>query len=178
MSASLRATLLLALVVSACMPPRTKPSPLGARVTLFANSGTVSGELLAINDDSVWVLVPETAGPTALGRGRIRNAIVHRGAGAGSLAMRGVLFGAVTGLGMYAACSSLSGDEASTGCGGVFVTSTLIAGALGFFAASSMEWARDLEVARVTPAMLSRFARWPQGRPHMEAPPSSSSPEP
>lgn len=178
MRPTLRFPLLLALLASACMPARTKPSPLGARVTLYTDAGTVSGELLAINDDSLWVLSPNAAGPRAVGRSGVRNAIVHRGAGVGSLAFRGVLFGAVTGLGMFGACASLSGDEASTGCGGVFVTSTLIAGALGLFAASSMESARDLVVARVTPAALARFARWPQGRPQMEAPPSSSPPAP
>jgi len=174
MRPTLRATLPLVLALSACMPARTKPSPHGARVTLYSNSGTVSGELLAINDDSLWVLSPTAAGPTALPVSRVRNAIVHRGAGVGSLAVRGVLFGAVTGLGMFGACASLGPDDGGpSGCGGVFVTSTLIAGALGLFAASSMEAARDLSVARVTPAALARFARWPQGRPQMEAPPSS-----
>lgn len=167
------APLLLALFTSACMPARTKPSPLGARVTLHAGTGTVSGELLAITDDSVWVLAARASGPTALARSSVRNATVHRGAGVGNLAMRGVLFGVVSGLGMYGACASLSGDDAATGCSGVVVTSTFIAGMLGLLAAGSMEAARDLAVADVTPAALARFARWPQGRPQMGTPPSS-----
>lgn len=149
--------------MSACLPLNTAPSPHGATVQVFyAQERALRGELLAVSAESMWVAEGKrgVAGATALPMANVQRVVVQRGAGTGSIAMRGVLFGIGTGLGMFVACNSVS-----DGCGAVFAISVVVPSALALIAGSGISAKRRSAFSPVTADSLARFARWPQGRP-------------
>jgi hypothetical protein len=132
--------------------------PIGSTVRFTMVSGArLSGELLAAQRDSAWLLSGEAT--RAISLDDVSMAQV-RGRGMDS---RGILLwtligGVVTGVALTAACSSVA-----DGCGPVFVATTGAWGVVGGIAAAITEsphrWV-DPESEVLTP-----YARFPQGLP-------------
>jgi hypothetical protein len=149
--------------LAAQQPRVTTPTVLGRRVELLATprAAMVTGELLAAQGDSAWVLTSRPERVVAVPVGPASQATIRRH---GLTASRGVIWGlvvgVVSGVGLAAACSSVA-DE----CGGVLVGSVasgLVFGALAglSFHVSSRRTFTPVRVEQLTP-----YARFPQGVP-------------
>lgn len=152
------------LALTACLPLATTPSPHGATVRVYAESETVRGELLAVNAETLWIAKQDpgtTTVPMPLPLSTVSRVVVHRtDTPISSFVLRGVGFGVMTGLGMYAACSSVS-----EGCGAVIGFSIAVPTILSLLAGAMISSARDVNITEVTPESLAPYARWPQGLP-------------
>lgn len=162
MNARLVIPLVCALLAGGCVSQRAALSPFGAPVVLRPLQGQpTSGELLAVGPDSVWI------GPHR-GTDRVRavalaelQAVRVNRYGAGSPAFtRGLIFGAVSGLVMSAACSSVT-----DGCGAVFLFSLASSALLGFLSDAAGDGAAALIVKPPDAEQLRPYARFPQGLP-------------
>lgn len=121
--------------------------------------GRVEGELLAVDDRSMWLL----------SGGQTRNVAL---AGLEEIQVRRHGFGqkqvwtwigigaGVTGLGLAAACSSAD----ASGCGGVLPAVALSWGLIGGLFSLDISGSRWAEVPPVSQALL-RYTRFPQGLP-------------
>ncbi len=149
---------------SACAPRITAHrGAFGAPIRAAVDGApeALTGELLAVGEDTVWVRVGESLQHAMLSRMSV--ARIERGRrGMRHGLLRGVVFGVVTGALMSAACSTV--DDAG-GCGGVFVRSTVIAMLAGFLAGVDNESDRFLRIERPTAPVLVPWARYPQGLP-------------
>lgn len=148
--------------LSACLPLESRPVPNGATLRVYARGDTARGELLAVSAESLWVATRAAGavGMTGLRLADVHRVVVQRGGGVGASAVRGVAFGIVSGMGMYAACASVS-----EGCEGIFAFSVAVPTVLALLAGASMSIGRELEIKAPSPEALARFARWPQGMP-------------
>lgn len=157
-----RCAVLLLVTLSGCLPMASRPSPFGAKVWVFAAGDSARGELLAVSADSMWIAEGEGSRPvqTALPMSGVRRVVVYRGAGWQAFAMRGLAFGFITGLGMYAACTSVA-----EGCAGILAVSVAVPAVLSLAAGSSISARRELTLTTFTAETLAPYARWPQGRP-------------
>lgn len=157
-----RCAVVFLVVLAGCLPMASRPVPFGAQVSVYAAGDTARGELLAVSADSMWIAEGKASRPvqTALPMSGIRRVVVQRGAGWEKFAMRGVAFGFISGLGMYAACSSVT-----EGCGSIMAFSIAVPTILSLFAGASVSAGRELNLTTFTAETLAPFARWPQGRP-------------
>lgn len=135
----------------------------GRRIVLqpLRVGGEIRGELLSARGDSAWVLERSSQRVVAVRLGDIRSADVQRhGLTAGKGLLWGGVVGALSGIGLAAACSKVS-----DGCGAVFVGS-LAAGLLwGGLSALSLGPSSKWHFEPPTADSLARFARFPQGPP-------------
>ena len=136
----------------------------GRQVTLRLREGgaaAVKGELLAVGDDSAWVLADNRV--VSVQMIAVKSASVSRHTMTASKGLLwGVGVGAVSGLALSAACGSY---EEGSGCGGVVVGSAVLGLAVGGLAALSLGPSSQWHFEPVTPSLLTRFARFPQGLP-------------
>lgn len=137
-------------------------SLLGAEVrVLFAGRHAgLSGELIAISADSVWVL-----GDAGLMRGAAltevpRVAVRRHGLSSGAILGWGAVGGLVTGGLLTAACSSVADD-----CGGVFAFTALTWAVATAVSAVTVEASRWKDFRAPSYPGLSAYARFPQGLP-------------
>lgn len=154
----------LLLLGNACAPRITADRGVfGAPIRATA-SGTpqpLSGELLAAAHDTVWIRVGENLRHARLSElATVRLERGQRGMRHGVL--RGVAFGAVTGLAMSAACNSV--DDGGD-CGPVLLVSVGVSTLLGMLAGVRNESDRYLRIERPTAPALVPWARYPQGLP-------------
>ena len=137
-------------------------SVMGRAVTFVPASGPpVRGELLAVRQDSAWVL---TARPARIVGVRLmdqQEASVQRHS---MTAKKGVIWGLVvgtiSGAGLAIACGQVRGD-----CGSIVPGSILTGLLYGGIAAISLGSSSRWRLSPVTAEGLSRFARFPQGPP-------------
>jgi hypothetical protein len=126
------------------------------RLELYDGSG-MSGELLAVQQDSVWLLVRGEMRVIPLG-GLERVQVRRPGIDATDILLWTVVGGAATGGALTAACSSVS-----EGCGPVFVVTLVLWWLVGGIAAENTQspdrWLRPDSAA------LAPYARFPQGLP-------------
>lgn len=160
----MRSVLVILFVAGAVLGPglavaQHKPPLLGSTVRLtMSDGGRLSGELLAAQRDSAWLL---EAG------GVIRAISLHdlygvqvrgRGMDSEKILLWTLIGGTVTGAALTAACSSVS-----DGCGGVFVGTMLSWGLVGGIAAGITRSPHRRIDPR--PEALAPYARFPQGLP-------------
>jgi hypothetical protein len=132
----------------------------GRQIDLQITGGHVKGELLAIDRDSAWVLVENRV--TSVAMTMVRSASVSRHKLTGQKAVTwGLAVGAISGLALTAACSSVE----DAGCAAVLPGSVLIGLALGGIASASLGPSSRWRFQPVDPGALARFARFPQGLP-------------
>jgi hypothetical protein len=147
-------------------------SVLGSRVRLERRDGSrLSGELLAAERDSVWVL--DRGEIAVMPLVLLQSVQVRRGGGpdATGILVWAVVGGLVTGGALTAACSSVTED-----CGGVFVGTLVSWGLVGGIAAaitrSPHRWL-PLDAHAIAP-----YARFPQGLPPSVTPNMRRAPSP
>jgi hypothetical protein len=121
----------------------------------------LSGELLAVNLDSLWVLDRGRLASVPLDW--VSSAAVPRHGFSGSKAfLVGTVVGLASGLGLSAACGSVEGSD----CGGVLAGSVALGAAVGGLSAISFNASSQWRFGPVVvPDSLARFARFPQGPP-------------
>jgi hypothetical protein len=157
-----RLSILIALLclaaVTAASAQRLKP-PFGNQVSVDLPKGRrVSGELLAVDHDSIWVLQHHT--PTSIPLRDVSQVRVNRGGmGAKGALLWSLTFGLVSGVALQTACSSVADD-----CSDVLPKTLLIWGLLGAGSAASLESSRVITVP-AEPDSLRARARFPQGLP-------------
>ena len=132
----------------------------GRQARVEVTGGNVNGELLAVGEDSLWVLA--NGGLAAIPQTDVRRVRVQRHEFSGGRAMSwAAIGGLVTGAGMTIACSAVDG---TSGCGGVFVAVGFSWLVFGGLAALGVENSRWVDINSY-PMALSRYARFPQGWP-------------
>ena len=132
------------------------------RLIRFDHGGIsgVQGELLAVDDRSMWLLANGQARSISLDEvGQIQ--VRQHGFGAKKVWTWIGIGAAVTGFGMAAACSSI--DDLS-GCGGVFPAMALSWGIVGGLFSVDVIRGSWAEVSPVRSDLL-RYSRFPQGLP-------------
>lgn len=162
---SLAAALALAVPIAlqAQAAPTAPVDLTGRSVTLQSRAGPViQGELLAARADSAWVLSPESRRVVGVRLRDFSEARVRRhGMTARTGLLWGLVVGAISGIGMTAACAQVE----DTSCGGVFpiflLGGLLYGGVSAISFSSSSRWRFE----PVTAAALAPFARFPQGPP-------------
>lgn len=152
-------TLLLTALASVPAAAQRRESVLGTRVQLdVGDADRVSGELVAAQGDSLWLLPPGGA-LRLVPLGRVTRARVPRpGITAGGIMIWAGIGGLVSGLGLTLACSSV---EDTGGCGAV-LPAVLAGWALvgGISAAITGSGWRTVATDSLAP-----YARFPQGLP-------------
>ena len=149
----------------ACVPAHYAAlSPLGAPVALrVGNDQTIRGELLAVSAESIWVKSPAAATtPRVVALATVSRVRVDRD-GTGSPGLRfGLIFGAISGVVMEGACSSVDGNS----CGGsVLIFSLVMSLLLGWAVDAGSDMRNALVIVSPTPEALQPYARFPQGLP-------------
>jgi hypothetical protein len=133
-------------------------SPLGSTVRVIMSDGArLSGELLAAQRDSSWLLEGDVIRAISLddvSRAQVRG----RGMDSGRILLWSLIGGVVTGAALTSACSGVAED-----CGGVFVASMLSWGLVGGIAAGITQSPHRWVDPR--PEVLAPYARFPQGLP-------------
>lgn len=150
----------LVVVTSGVASAQRLPSPFGSRVTIDLQAGRrVTGELLAAERDTLWLLAPAgTLSSLALGDVQ-RAAVRQRGLTATGVLVWSVVGALVSGGALTAACASVDDAE----CGAVFPAVALswaLVGGIG--AAMAGGGSRAIPV---TAQSLAPYARFPQGLP-------------
>lgn len=141
-------------------------SPFGTQVRLTLAQQSVRGELLAVSNDSVWIL--NDAFTVALARSDVRRVSYRRHNFGGRRALiSGGVVSVVTTLAMAAACNSYTStsEGAGTMCGNAVGAWFAVTAGLTLLT-SGWSWARqwhDLPLTRWE--QLSAHARFPQGLP-------------
>lgn len=151
--------------VTAAPAQRLKP-PLGSQVRVSASGDrSLSGELLAVDRDSIWLL--QKQGLASVSLYEVSEVQVDRGGmGAKGALLWSLTFGLISGVALQTACSSVGGD-----CGRVLPTTLLLWGVVGGISAASLQSTRHTTVP-AEPASLRPWARFPQGLPAGLAPDS------
>jgi hypothetical protein len=137
-----------------------QPRRLGSRVQVVfvRDAPRATGELLAVRQDSLWLLAPDQM--LAVPMAQVRQVEVRRpGLNAGGVLIWTLVGGLLTGGALTAACSSV--EDAS--CGGVLPAVLLSWGIVGgITAAATGSGTRRLPAQ---PPALAPYARFPQGLP-------------
>ena len=142
---------------------RTSPFPplelvMGRTAKLGIAQGGISGELLSVSMDSLWVLSEERVQGLALTDLRKVDVQMHR-FGAGRVLAWNLVAGLGSAIALTAACTSVADS-----CGGVFVgwslTWALVGGISGAALASSSH-----RLVTPSPEALRPYVRYPQGFP-------------
>lgn len=151
------------LVLGGChrTPEPGDPRLHGTRVAVVPGnaSQSVGGELLAVSDDSLWILVEAPADVTAL---PLRGAEVRPTDGS---VLRPHLWatagGLLTGFGLFVACQSY---EEGSGCTAIIPVMLGLYHGVGLLARLFMSGDQG-ELLDIEPDNLRRFARFPAGLP-------------
>lgn len=151
------------LVLGGChrTPAAGEPRLHGTRVAVVPGNGSdrVTGELLAVSEDSLWILVEAPRDVTAFPlRGtevRPRDGSVLRPH------LWATIGGLLTGTGLFVACQNY---EEASGCASTIPVMLGVYHGLGLLARASMAADRG-KVMDVDPDTLRRFARFPAGLP-------------
>ncbi len=153
-------TVLLLLATATATPAQRLQPPLGSQVQLkLSSERSLNGELLAVSQDSIWLLQPRGLASVPLGDvSRVR--VDHGGMGASGALIWSLIAGVVSGVALQSACSSVSDAD----CGGVLPGTLLIWALIGAISAPSMQHARYAKL-RAEPDSLRAHARFPQGLP-------------
>ncbi len=159
----MRSVLAILFVAGAVLGPgvalaQHQPPPLGSTVRLtMSGGGRLSGELLAAQRDSAWLL--EAGVIRAISLHDVYGVQVRgRGMDSGRILLWTLIGGTVTGAALTAACSSVR-----DGCGGVFVGTMLSWGLVGGIAAGiTRSPHRGVDPRGEA---LAPYARFPQGLP-------------
>jgi hypothetical protein len=151
------------LLLNGCTFLREPPSELGRKVTLTLAEPEpeISGELLAVADERVWIRTK--AGVRDVPLSSIQKARVRRHGLDARAAAKWVAAGAVvTSLALASACARVDGND---GCErlGVVVGGTWLV--IGGFSAASLAKSSRLDVTPPVSEPLRPFARFPQGLP-------------
>lgn len=154
--------LLLLAVGTAASAQRLKP-PYGSEVRLnVADKRNLTGELLAVDRDSIWVLY----GPQherILARVPLAEVsevrVDHGGMGAGAALGWSLIAGFVSGVALQSACSSVGGD-----CSEILPVTLLLWSLVGVTSAASLQSTR-YQTVQPEPDSLRARARFPQGLP-------------
>ena len=157
-------TAVAALIVGACVTGSRAVSVFGRHVAVSpardARATPLTGELIAVSAESLWVL-----GDTGLGAlplGAVDRVSVRRHNFTAGRALAWALVGAaVTGGALSAACSSVEGAE----CGRVFPGVALSWVFWGGLAAASADASSKLRIDAARWDSLRAYARFPQGIP-------------
>jgi hypothetical protein len=136
------------------------PPILGYRVVLEADDGgRTSGELIAVSLDSLWLLHDDALTVFPLADMKQVN-IRQSSFGAGKALLWSLIAGAISGVALTAACSSLDGD-----CGAVLPAVLISWAFIGGIAALAVEPARYTEFPAPRADVLRPYSRFPQGLP-------------
>ena len=171
----MRTPIVLALMLSALASGAARAqrpsSVLGRRLDLtLVGSQRLSGELLAVERDSLWLLLSGDH-MRAVPLGNIMRAQVPaRGLTAGGVLVWTLVGGLVSGGLLTAACNSVDGS----GCEAVFPAVFLSWGVVGGLSAAAMSGSRAGPV-RIEAGSLRPYARFPQGLPDRFAPATTPS---
>jgi hypothetical protein len=141
------------------------PEAYGRAVTLVpiaSGAPKVKGELLAVDQERVWVRTKE--GVRDFPPASIREVRVRRHNLTGRWAVRwGLVGGLVSGVVLTASCSSVEGNDAG-GCAGFGAGAAAVWALVGFLAAPSLEASSQLSLDPES-ARLKPYARLPAGLP-------------
>lgn len=153
-------TVLLVLATATATPAQRLQPPLGSQVQLkLSSERSLNGELLAVNQDSIWLLQPRGLASVPLGDvSRVR--VDHGGMGASGVLIWSLIAGVVSGVALQSACSSVSDAD----CRAVLPGTLLIWALIGAISAPSIQHARYAKL-RAEPDSLRAHARFPQGLP-------------
>jgi hypothetical protein len=159
------AAILAAALAPGCASTLTlQDVPVTGREVTVAMSGSkheLKGELLVVDKSTIWIRAED--GVRELPLRDVREVRVRRhGFGARKALTWAVVGGAVTGIGLAAACSSVEGDNNCGGVGLVTAGIWLLAGAL---TAPALESSSRIEYPQPSADTLRPFARLPQGLP-------------
>lgn len=119
----------------------------------------ISGELIALTPDSLWVLTRQGLQGEPLARVD-RVTIKQHSVGPGTIAVWGTVAGVVSGGVLTGACSSVADD-----CGGVFVGTLLLWGVVTAISAASVGSSHQRTFRGAAFTDLNAYARFPQGWP-------------
>jgi hypothetical protein len=137
-----------------------QPRPLGSRVQLVfvRDAPRATGELLAVGQDSLWLLAPDRM--LVLPMAQVRQVEVRRpGMNAGGVLIWTLVGGLLAGGALTAACSSVEDAD----CGAVLPAVLLSWGIVGGITAAATGSGTHRVPAR--PVALAPYARFPQGLP-------------
>jgi hypothetical protein len=152
---------LLWLVAATAAPAQRMSPAFGGQVRVsFAGQPARSGELVAIDKDSIWLLQPH--GLASVPLSEVAQVRVDRGGmGASGALLWSLIAGVVSGAALSRACSSVEGAD----CGGIFVLSVGLWSLVGLVSAPSLQNARYQTLTSPQPDQLRARARFPQGLP-------------
>lgn len=152
--------LILTVMASAAARAQRLESVFGSRLDLDLRGGQrLSGELLALQRDSLWLLPSRGEMRVVALRDVTRAQVPQRGLTAGGVMAWTLIGGLVSGTLLTAACSSVEG----AGCGGVLPAVMLSWGLVGGISAA-LSGSRMRPVG-TDPRSLAPYARFPQGLP-------------
>lgn len=151
---------------ASCVPGAAREGVLGrpVRVLPEQRGPLVTGELLAVGVDTLWLLT--RTGMQAIPRDAVRGVYVERhGFGARKAVIWAAAGGVITAGAITAACASEGED-----CAAVFANVMLVWGLAGTLAAGSADVSRWMAVVPDEWDALRSYARFPQGLPAAFAP--------
>lgn len=151
----------LCLVAPAALSAQRLRPPLGSRVRLsIPQQPARSGELIAVDRDSIWLLQPqELTSVPLLDVAELR--VDRGGMGASGALMWSLGVGIVSGVALQSACSSVADAD----CGYVLPLTLGLWTLVGLVSSTSLEHARYETVSPPEPDALRAHARFPQGLP-------------
>lgn len=154
-----RGTALLWLLGVAAAPAQGLKPPLGSQVSVsVSGERSLSGELVAVDRDSIWLLQRESLASVPLWE--VSQVRVDRGGmGATGALVWSLIAGVVSGVALQSACSSVRED-----CGSVLPATLGIWALIGVVSAGSLQSSRFTTLPPEPDSLRAR-ARFPQGLP-------------
>lgn len=153
--------------VGGCVVSKAGISPYGKTATLYPRNGSsVSGELIASNSDSIWLL--RNGAVTSYSSANVRAVDVERhGLDGRKTLVWMTLAGAATGSALTIACNQYNSDpqESNADCSGVLPGTLLFFAALGGIFAVSNDYSSMYHLVPQDTNRLRAFSRFPQGVP-------------
>lgn len=153
----------VALAASGCVLGTSAPSPYGRQVTVLpaprAADHRVSGELIAVSVDSLWVLAERTLVTVPLAQVDAVHVARHRFTPKTALVWTAV-GGLLSATALTVACGQVADD-----CGYVFPGVLLSWGMVGGLSAVTVSRSANLRFDRTEWDRLRPYARFPQGIP-------------
>ncbi|MGH7568818.1 MAG: hypothetical protein ACREL9_07590 [Gemmatimonadales bacterium] len=142
-------------------PAQRLSPPLGSQVRVsVSGSATYTGELLAAEGDSLWLLHQGRVTGVPLTEG-VSVRVDRGGMGAEGALTWSLVAGIVSGAVLTAACSSVDGAD----CGDILVGTAALWALVGAISAPSLHSARYLTLTSPQAEQLRPRARFPQGLP-------------
>ncbi len=159
--------MLVVLLSASCVAPGAQISPYGKTTTLYrTTSGHVTGELIAVGSDSIWVLADgQLRGYAARDISKL-NVERHPFDGKRTLTVNATT-GAVTGIALMVACNSYRAKEGdrNPSCAGVVPATVAVFTVLGGIFALTNNRSSMYHLVPSDTLQLRAHARFPQGLP-------------